>query len=68
MSHQGCYGHTHLITEQKIKVSIKDFSSKCDQIWRNLSIWSHLLMENFIFFHNKCFNDRNICPKKVLEL
>ena len=50
MSHQGCYGHTHLITEQKIKVSIKDFSSKCDQIWRKLSIWSHLLMENFIFF------------------
>ena len=40
-------------TAQKIKFSIKDFSSKCDQIRKNLRIWSHLLersfMENFIF-------------------
>ena len=32
---------------------MKDFFSKCDQIRRNLPIWSHLLkktlMENFIF-------------------
>ena len=38
---------------QIIKFSIKDFSSKCDQIRRNLRIWSHLLkkslIENFIF-------------------
>ena len=38
---------------QKIKFSIKDFFSKCDQIRRKLRIWSHLLkkslMENFIF-------------------
>ena len=38
---------------KKIKFSIKDFFSKCDQIRRNLRIWSHLLkksiMENFIF-------------------
>ena len=36
-----------------MKFSIKDFLSKCDQIRRNLRIWSHLLkkplMENFIF-------------------
>ena len=36
-----------------MKSSIKDFSSKCDQIRRKLRIWSHLLkkflMENFIF-------------------
>ena len=36
-----------------MKLSIKDFSSKCDQIRRKLPIWSHLLkkslMENFIF-------------------
>ena len=36
-----------------MKFSIKDFFSKCDQIWRKLRIWSHLLkkslMENFIF-------------------
>ena len=37
-----------------MKFSIKDFSSKCDQILRKLQIWSHLLekslMEKFIFF------------------
>ena len=42
-----------MITTQKIKFSIKDFSSKCDQIGRKLRIWSHLLkkslMENFTF-------------------
>ena len=40
-------------TAQKIKFSIKDFFSKCDQIRRKLRIWLHLLkksfMENFIF-------------------
>ena len=41
---------------KKMKFSIKDFFSKCDQICRNLrnlQIWSHLLkkslIENFIF-------------------
>ena len=38
---------------QKMKFSIKDFFSKCDQISSILRIWSHLLkkslMENFIF-------------------
>ena len=38
---------------QKLKFSIKDFFSKCDQIRRKLRIWSHLLkkslMESFIF-------------------
>ena len=41
------------LTVQKMKFSIKDFFSKCDQIRRKLRIWSHLLkkslMENFIF-------------------
>ena len=41
------------ITAQKMKFTIKDFFSKCDQIRRKLRIWSHLLtrslMENFIF-------------------
>ena len=40
-------------TAQKIKFSIKDFPSKCDQIRRKLQIRSHLLgkslKENFIF-------------------
>ena len=38
---------------QKMKFSIKDFFSKCEQIQSKLRIWSHLqkksLMENFIF-------------------
>ena len=41
------------LTAQKLKFSIKDFFSKCDQIRRKLLIWSHLLkkslLENFIF-------------------
>ena len=40
-------------TAQKMKFSIKDFFSKCDQVYRELRIWSHLLKkpmtENFIF-------------------
>ena len=40
-------------TAQKMKFSIADFFSKCDQIRRKLQIWSHILkksaMENFIF-------------------
>ena len=40
-------------TAQKMRFSIKDFFSKCDQICSFLRIWSHLLkkslMENFIF-------------------
>ena len=40
-------------TAQKMKFSIKDFFSKCDQICRKPRIWSQLLqkplMENFIF-------------------
>ena len=38
---------------QKMKFSIKDLFTKCDQIGRKLQIWSHLLkkslIENFIF-------------------
>ena len=43
-----------LCTKQKMKFSINNFFSKCDQIRRKLRIWSHLLkksfMENFIFY------------------
>ena len=42
------------VLAQKMKFSIKNFFSKCDQIRSFLRIWSHLLkkslMENFIFF------------------
>ena len=40
-------------TAQKMKFSIKNFFNKCDQIRRDVRIWSHLLkkflMENFSF-------------------
>ena len=48
---------------QKMKFSIREFFSKCDQIRRKLRVWSHLLkkflMENFIFCEvsHSLFND-----------
>ena len=52
-SHSGeCVLGEGQFTAQKMKFSIKDFFSKCDQIRRKLPIWLHLLkkslMENFI--------------------
>ena len=48
-----CLVDTYYDTAQKMKFSIKDFFSKCDQIRSFLRIWSHLLnkslMVNFIF-------------------
>ena len=45
-------------TAQKMKFSIKDLFSKCEQIRSLLRIWSHLLkksvMENFIFCVVNC--------------
>ena len=44
---------TKVNTAQKMKFSIKDFFSKCDQTYKKLRIWSHLLkkslIENFFF-------------------
>ena len=55
---------SHGFTAQKMKSSIKDFSSKCDQIRSFLRIWSHLLekslIENFIFCAVFVFK---VCPK-----
>ena len=46
------------VTAQKMKFSIKDFFSKCDQIRSFLRIWSHLLekslMEHIIFLCSVC--------------
>ena len=46
------------VIAQKMKFSIKDFFSKCDQIDRILRIWSQLLkkslVENFIFYALVC--------------
>ena len=49
--------HTQITTywdwEIALRLSIKDFFSKCDQVHSFLRIWSHLLkkslVENFIF-------------------
>ena len=35
-------------TSQKMKFSIKDFFSKCNQICRKLRIWSHLLKKSLM--------------------
>ena len=47
-------------TAQKMKFSIKDSFSKCDQIRSFLRIWSHLrkksLMENLIFCAVRRYN------------
>ena len=47
------------VTAQKMKLSINDFLSKCDQICSCLRIWSHLLkkslMENFILLCSGCY-------------
>ena len=37
-----------LYTTQKVKFSMKDFFSKCDQIRSSLRIWSHLLKKSLI--------------------
>ena len=54
-------------TAQKMRFSIKDFFSKCDQIRRLLRIWSQLLkkslMVNFIF----CAVKVSTNPDKLVE-
>ena len=49
-----------IINAQKMKFSIEDLFSKCDQIRKKLRIWSHLLkkssMENFFFV--QCMNSK----------
>ena len=51
-----------------MKFSIKDFFSKCDQIYRKPRIWPHLLkktlMENFIFCAVWC----KIIKDKILKM
>ena len=48
-----CRNDNQCGTAQKMKFSLRDFFSRCDQIRNFLRIWSHLLMkplmENFIF-------------------
>ena len=58
-----------------MKFCIEDFFSKCDQIRRNLGIWSNLLkkslMENFIFCAVSmlsCLTVRSTFENKVLSI
>ena len=70
----------HLITgiyrfpfslHKKIKFSIKEFFSECDQICSFLRIWSHLLkkslMENFVFCVH-CFLQRVVGKSDKLQM
>ena len=41
-------------TAQKMEFSIKDFLSKCDQIYKNLLTWSHLLKKSLMEDFNVC--------------
>ena len=47
-------------TAQKMKFSIKDFFSKCDQICSKLWIWSHLVsfFMQYIFYYKNQLNHR----------
>ena len=67
------------ITAQKMKFSINDFFSKCDQISSFLRIWSYLmkksLMENFTFCivyvlskHKLLTKGVRICKKKPTQV
>ena len=53
-----------------MKLSNKDFVSKCDQIRMKLRIWSHLLkkslMENFIFCAVNI--EKSNCPQAIYRL
>ena len=62
-------------TGQKMKFSIKDFFSKCDQIRSFLRIWSHLpkkyLMENLFFVQCEkefCNPSREYCQTISLSI
>ena len=52
-------------TAQKMKISIKDFFSKCDQMRRKLRIWSHVLKKSLI--ENLLFCVVNIFLKISLD-
>ena len=62
---------SYLLTAQKIRFSIKNFFSKCDQIHSLLLIWSHLLKKSFIenFILVQCGFCRNeLAPNTKLNL
>ena len=53
---------------KKIKFSIKDFFSRCDQIRWKLRIWSHLLQQSLMEkFHFLCRGWDDVWDKKKLK-
>ena len=54
-----------------MKIYIKDFFSKCDQIPSFLRIWSHLLkksfMENFIFCAAESLNEGQCFLRNIID-
>ena len=60
------------ITAQKMKFSVKDFFSKCDQSCKTLRIWSHLLkkslLENFISYAVYQMNEYILNDEKLTQL
>ena len=60
------------ITAQKMKFSVKDFFSKCDQICKKLRIWSHLLkkslLKNFISYAVYQMNEYILNDEKLTQL
>ena len=59
-------------TAQKIKFFIEGSFSKCDQIFKKMRLWSHLLkkflMENFIFLYNVTRQDISLHDTKVGQI
>ena len=54
-------------TAQKLKFSIEKFFSKCDQIYRNMRIWSHLLRKSLTEHFSFCtllnlVKEEEYCP------
>ena len=52
---------------QKMKISIKDFFSKCDQIRRKLRMWSHLLKKFLVEIFFFCVQSETLFEWKIDE-
>ena len=52
---------------QKMKISIKDFFSKCDQIRRKLQMWSHLLKKFLVEIFFFCAQSETLFEWKIDE-
>ena len=63
------YHHNHSTrAAQKVMVSMRDFFSKFDQIWRKFLIWLHLLKQSLMvkFIFVECFLTKERKRKKEI--